>query len=125
MRLKLRTVNERSELIAYQRPDATGAKTSDYEITPVAEPEALARTLKKALGSIGVVRKVRRLVLIGQTRVHFDEVDGLGRYLELEVVLRDEQGEEDGDRIATELRGLLDVRDDDLVEGAYFDLLVR
>lgn len=42
--------------------------------------------LSEALGVKGEVRKERRLFLIGQTRVHLDAVDGLGHYMELEVL---------------------------------------
>lgn len=33
----------------------------------------------------GVVKKKRLLYLVGQTRVHCDEVEGLGHFVELEV----------------------------------------
>ena len=36
-------------------------------------------------GSLGVVKKHRMVYMVGQTRVHIDEVEGLGHYLELEV----------------------------------------
>ncbi|MEQ8762596.1 MAG: class IV adenylate cyclase [Planctomycetota bacterium] len=122
-RLKLRRVNGRSELIAYHRPDHATAKTSDYERCAVEDPEALGRALTKALGAIGVVQKTRTLVMVGQTRIHFDEVEGLGRYLELEVVLREGQSEAEGQAIADELCEYLSITGDDLVEGAYLDHL--
>ena len=34
---------------------------------------------------LGIVKKHRMLYMVGQTRVHIDEVEGLGHYLELEV----------------------------------------
>ena len=37
------------------------------------------------------------MLIIDQTRVHLDKVEGLGSFVELEVVLRDEQSTEDGE----------------------------
>ena len=79
--------------------------------------------LSAALGVRGEVRKRRTLLLSGQTRIHLDEVVDLGDFLELEVVLEPTQPAEDGELIARELMRRLDVRDEDLVEGAYLDLL--
>ena len=42
--------------------------------------------LGQALGVKGVVRKRRMLYMIGQTRVHMDQVEGLGDFMELEVL---------------------------------------
>ena len=44
-------------------------------------------TLGKALGVKGRVKKTRLLYMVGQTRVHVDEVEGLGNFMELEVSL--------------------------------------
>jgi len=72
-----------------------------------------------------VVRKKRAVHLIGQTRVHLDEVEGLGHFVELEVVLRPEQDAVDGGAIARGLMASLDIGPDQLVEFAYIDLLDR
>jgi adenylate cyclase class IV len=123
-RLKLRELApDRGELIHYHRPDSPGVKQSVYSIVPTSQPAALRDLLAGALGVAGAVRKRRRLYLVGQTRVHIDEVEGLGEFLELEVVLRPEQTASDGERIAAGLREALDIRDEDLVDRAYVDLL--
>ena len=41
--------------------------------------------LGQTIGIKGVVRKRRMLYMIGQTRVHVDQVEGLGDFMELEV----------------------------------------
>ncbi|MEW6405591.1 MAG: class IV adenylate cyclase, partial [Chloroflexota bacterium] len=71
----------------------------------------------------GVVKKTRYLYMVGQTRVHLDDVEGLGQFLELEVVMRDGQPDAEGQAIAADLMKKLGVPESDLLEGAYMDLL--
>jgi len=96
-------------------------------VTVTDQPESLCDTLARALGVSGEVRKRRWLFLSGkfggQTRIHFDEVKGLGQFLELEVMMAPGQPVEDGERVAMEFRAALDIRDEDLIECAYVDLL--
>lgn len=123
-RLKLREMGRgQAELISYTRPDSAAAKSSDYEITPVAEPELLKAVLTRALGVTQTVVKTRVLYLVGQTRVHLDSVDGLGDFLELEVVLRPGQEVAQGEAIAADLMGRLGIPDEDLCSTAYADML--
>ena len=123
-RLKLPVfADDHGELIAYERPDATGPKTSDYIITPVADPDALRTTLARALGVAGRVVKQRTLLRVGRTRVHLDRVEGLGEFLEVEVVLRDGESAEQGVAEAHALLERLHVDVSQLDCGAYVDLL--
>jgi adenylate cyclase class IV len=123
-RLKLRQLAANAgELIFYERPDQPGPKTSTYSVTRTDQPEALRETLSQTLGLRGQVRKRRWLFLVDQSRLPFDEVEGLGGFLEVEVVLRPDQTEDEGARIATGLRLVLGVQEEDLVQGAYLDLL--
>src|SRR5437867_2425612 len=87
-RLKLREVTDGpAELIAYRRADLASARSSDYDIYPIADPDRLRDVLMAALGEAGVVEKRRRLYLPERTRIHLDEVRGLGDFVELETVL--------------------------------------
>ena len=123
-RLKLRVFADgRGELIAYERPDAAGPKTSHYAITPVADPDALRATLTRALGLGGRVLKQRTLLHVGRTRVHLDRVARLGDFMELEVVLRDGESADAGVAVAHALLRRLQVDPSRLVAGAYVDLL--
>jgi len=123
-RLKLRRFAEgHGELIHYQRPDTAGPRTSTYHRAPVEEPAALRDVLARALGVRAVVRKQRRLYLKGPTRIHLDRVEGLGNFVELEVVLAPDQSAAEGQRIAEELMATLGIRTEDLASVAYVDLL--
>ena len=125
-RLKLRQFDSnRGELIFYQRADQANAKLSEYHIVPTAEPEQLTAALAAALGVLGVVRKTRHLYFHGQTRIHLDEVQELGWFIELEVVLQPDQVEGEGAALAAELMRTLDIRPEDLIDCAYIDLFVR
>ncbi|XP_062348554.1 uncharacterized protein LOC134043836 [Cinclus cinclus] len=124
-RLKLRRTKDGcGELIFYERPDNAGPKLSSFSITPTADPEGLQAVLALALGVLGTVQKERLLFLLGQTRLHLDRVQGLGDFLELEVVLRPEQSVEDGQRLARELLREFGIEERDLISGAYLDLLL-
>lgn len=123
-RLKLRELAAgEGQLVFYERADVAGPKLSHYLIAPVQDPAAVRATLGRALSVIGRVRKRRRLYLLGQTRIHLDEVEGLGSFVELEVVLSDADGTESGVRTAHELLDALGIASGDLVEGAYLDLI--
>ena len=72
-----------------------------------------------------MVKKVRTLYLVGQTRIHIDRVQRLGDFLELEVMLRADQNEIEGKRIAAALLSEFGIEHQQLVGEAYFDLLAR
>jgi adenylate cyclase len=123
-RLKLRTFNaDKGELIFYQRPNETGPKESTYCIVETSSPDLLRDLLTSAYGQIGLVRKTRMLFLSGRTRIHLDQVEGLGDFMELEVVLSPSETAEAGVKIAIELLTKLGIREESLVSGAYLDLM--
>lgn len=123
-RLKLRFENDDPPvLVAYHRPDQDGPKLSDYLLYESRDGQQLDATLAKVLGRLGVVCKHRRVYMVGQTRVHMDQVEGLGDFIELEVVLETDQSTEEGTAIAQQLMRQLGIRKEDLLTGAYFDML--
>lgn len=87
-------------------------------VARLAGGEALIRALANALGVRAVVEKRRELYLVGQTRIHFDDVAGLGQFIELEVVLRPTQDPEEGVAIAERLMAELGIEPTDLVAAA-------
>jgi predicted adenylyl cyclase CyaB len=124
-RLKLREFGDgTAELIYYERPDKIGPKISRYTKTQIADAASMRDLLGQILEAKGVVSKRREVFLVDRTRIHLDEVDELGTFIELEVVLTEGQTDSDGERIASDLMERLDVRREDLIEPAYVDLLV-
>ena len=122
-RLKLREhTGGRSELIAYRRPDTPGFRTSDFHLVPVEAPESLREALRHALGVVHQVVKTRHLLLLGRTRVHLDCVEGLGDFLELEVVLADGDDVAAAEREAEEILAQLALGDRPHIPGSYVDL---
>ncbi|WAR03458.1 hypothetical protein MAR_010016, partial [Mya arenaria] len=117
--------DQKSQLIFYERSDQTGPKFSDYCISQTDEPESLQATLVRALGMKGVVQKERLLYMVGQTRVHLDNVQDLGDFMELEVVMQEGQSMEEGEQIAARLMEQLGVARDQLISGAYMDLILN
>jgi homotetrameric cytidine deaminase len=116
-RLKLReqTPGE-TELIQYRRPDEPGPRTSEFRRAPVAEADSLREALDDALGTLVTVSKSRRLLLWHGIRIHLDEVEGLGSFVELEAP-------GDGEEL-DELRSKLEIAGADLEAGSYSDLLL-
>jgi len=125
-RLKLREFADGAgELIVYERADRNGPKESDYVRVGCADPQALREALARALPVRGQVRKRREVFFAGRTRIHLDQVEGLGSFVELEVVLRAGESVEDGEREARDLMQKLAIPDGALVAAAYIDLLAK
>ena len=125
-RLKLRTFSkDKGELIFYKRSNSAGPKRSDYFIYKTDNPDELKKVLEISLGTRGIVRKRRLLYLVDKTRIHLDEVENLGSFLELEEVLSPDQKENEGKQAAEDIMNKLGINDKDLIELAYIDLLEK
>ena len=125
-RLKLR-VEEGAlggELIAYRREDNAEPIESGYVVAAVAAPDELAEALDAALGTVVVVLKRRHLFLWEGVRIHLDEVDGLGSFVEFEAVLPDAGDLATAHAKVDRLRTELGITDDALVAVGYSDLLI-
>ena len=87
-RLKLRQFpGNLSQLIYYERPDFAGSRLSEYEVLEIANTEKFLRIASKIFQTEVTVKKIRKLYIFGSTRIHLDQVEGLGNFIELETVL--------------------------------------
>ena len=123
-RLKLRESDlKMAELIPYQRPIVAGPKKSDYLVIPIEDPGKLKSMLSSLLGIDVVVEKIRELYMIGNVRVHLDEVHSLGRFFEFEAVYERVEDElKEKEKVQT-LLSAFEIHERDLLTGSYRELL--
>lgn len=124
-RLKLRDLGPGREgyLVFYKRDDLAGPKRSCFETSVVRDTSTMRILLARSIGIGKTVRKKRTLILSGQTRLHFDDVELLGRFIEIEVCLTPGQDAREGSRLAQDFMQRLGIKAEDLIETAYIDML--
>jgi len=122
-RLKLRETKNESAIMYYDRPNSFEPKQSDIALSFTENPYTLKSVLSKSNGIRGIVKKKRILYKYEQTRIHLDNVEGLGGFIELEVVLKENQSAQDGESIANDLMNKFSIKTTDLIDVAYIDLL--
>jgi predicted adenylyl cyclase CyaB len=87
-RLKLREEDDQSYLVSYTRPNSPNSKFSRYHIIHI--PTYLTALTKRVLALVFgvrvVVNKTRNLFICKHTRIHLDDVENLGKYVELETI---------------------------------------
>ena len=121
-RLKLReTVGFQAELIFYERDEVSEARPSDYSVVAFKDAGDLREALSRALGVVAVVRKRRTLLLLDTTRIHLDNVEGLGSFIEIEVPVSGE-GQSAAERL-TALIASLGLTWDDCIRQSYADMV--
>ena len=109
-------------LVQFERADAARERLSSYRIVPVQDGATLRAALSAALGVRAVVAKRRRLLLWRDVRIHLDEVEGLGSFLELEAVAPPASDLRHEHALVAELRSVLWITDDRVCATGYADL---
>lgn len=123
-RLKLREIDgQTAQLVSYARPDRPGPKPSDYTLVPVADAALFKQALTAALGVWRVIDKRREIFLADNVRIHLDEVQGLGAFLEFEAVLEPPYDDALGRRQLDALLSRFQIAPSDLLSGSYSDLI--
>lgn len=124
-RLKLREGTIEQALIFYRRNDVAGAKQSDVILYQHRPDAALKQILAQSLGVKIVVDKWRRIYFIDNVKFHFDTVEGLGHFIEVEAI--DKDGSIGIDTLKEQCRHyqqLLGVTEADCIAGSYSDMLL-
>jgi len=124
-RLKLREGTIEHALIFYQRTNVAGAKQSDVILYQHPADAALKQILIQSLGIKTVVDKRRRIYFVQNVKFHFDTVQGLGTFVEVEAIDKDGSiGIETLKEQCSRYQQLLGVKEEDFIAESYSDLLL-
>jgi adenylate cyclase, class 2 len=124
-RLKLREGNIENALIYYNRPNAASSKLSDVKLYKHPASPELKALLVAMHGVKVVVDKHRKIYFIDNIKFHFDVVEGLGTFIEVEAIDTDRSRD-----IATlqsqcdHFAHFFDIHADQYVSHSYSDLLL-
>ena len=125
-RLKLREGNIENNLIYYERPDLEGPKTSHCQVFKTEPDSSVKEILMKAMGVKTIVEKQREIYFIRNIKIHLDEVEELGSFVEIEAQGKDDEFSEDHLlKQCLELMIKLGIEDKDLLDGSYSDFVNR
>lgn len=124
-RLKLREGNIENALIYYNREDIAGAKQSDVLLYKHLPDATLKEILERLHGIKVVVSKRRKIYFIENVKFHFDVVEELGTFVEVEAIDKDGNiSPEILQQQCAEYAALFDIQPQDYISVSYSDLLL-
>ena len=124
-RLKLREGNIENSLIYYERTNTAGAKRSDILLYHHGPDKALKNILIKINGIKVVVDKRRKIYFIDNVKFHFDWVEGLGTFVEVEAI--DSTGDIGIDKLKEQCEfysAFLGIAATDYIASSYSDMIL-
>lgn len=125
-RLKLREGNIENALIWYSRNDFAGAKQSNILLYKHTPDHALKQILEKLHGIKVVVDKKRKIYFIDNVKFHFDKVEGLGTFVEVEAI--DNNGSVEKEKLQEQCNyyaNFFQIPASDFIKNSYSDMLLE
>jgi ribosomal-protein-alanine N-acetyltransferase len=125
-RLKLREGIIENALIWYDRPDDAGSKQSKVLLHKHVPDPSLKEMLEKLHTIKAVVDKKRKIYFIDNVKFHFDEVKGLGKFIEVEAI--DETGDLGLEKIREQCNWyaqMFGIKQEDYVSVSYSDMILQ
>lgn len=123
-RLKLREGNIENSLIHYERENTADAKSSKILLYQHQPSQSLKDILIKTLGVKVVVDKLRKIYFIENVKFHFDKLEGLGTFVEVEAI--DKDGSIGIEKLKEQCRKyaeFFEIKGEDYVSESYSDLI--
>lgn len=125
-RLKLREGNIENSLIHYERINTAEAKQSNVILYQHQPDKNLKEILIKGLGVKVVVEKQRKIYFVENVKFHFDQVKGLGSFVEVEAI--DKEGSTGIEKLKEQCNRyiqLFGLTKDQFMAESYSDLLEK
>ena len=124
-RLKLREGNIENALIHYERENTAGSKSSLVLLYQHNPDTNLKAVLTKALGVKAIVDKWRRIYFIDNVKFHFDTVQNLGTFIEVEAIdTNGNIGKEQLQQQCDFYAALLNINANDFMAVSYSDMIM-
>jgi len=125
-RLKLREGTIENSLIHYHRFNNRGMKKSEVTLYQHEPDKNLKEVLTKALGIKTIVDKERKIYFVDNVKFHFDLVNELGAFVEVEAI--DKEGSIGTNKLKEQCHyyiGLFGIKEDQFIAESYSDLLAK
>jgi len=125
-RFKLRESSKSGNyLVPYLRENESGAKISEYLKIPVDDSMLTKSIFTDLFGIRCVVKKTRKIFFYQNVRIHLDQVEQLGEFIEFEAVCSEAEKEEMQHKKLNYLMELLNIFPEDLISNSYADMIVE
>jgi predicted adenylyl cyclase CyaB len=124
-RLKLREGNIENSFIFYERKDVSDSKQSDVLLYQLQPDPSLKEILTKVHGIKEVVDKRRKINFIGNVKFHFDNVENLGTFVEVEAIDEGNTGIERLKEQCKQYANFFGIHDFDYEAKSYSDLMLQ
>lgn len=122
-RLKLRIINgKNSDLIYYRRKERNRERVSEFVISSTLNFRELDFILTQQFEVLVTVIKKREIFIKDNIRIHLDNVNNLGKFLEIEIMFEEINKAK---KLMKELTEFLNLKTKDLIKSSYSDLLIN
>ena len=124
-RLKLREGNIENSLINYDRENISGSKESQIILYQHEPNVALKSILTRQLGVKIIVDKKRKIYFIDNIKFHFDIVENLGTFIEVEAIdSKEEFTIEELKKQCDKYFDFFELKEQNIIDKSYSDLII-
>ncbi len=124
-RLKLRIINQTEiQLIHYFRPNRTENKISNFQILNLTNSTDSVLFFDNLFKRWKTVEKTREVFLYKNARIHLDQVERLGSFIEFEVVIETPFPTDDDLKLFDFLKSHFKIHPSQEIECSYSDMIV-